>query len=68
MLSILLVAASTNAEEIDTEIIDAIEVEFEPDVVVKPRIRKIDRIVAVVNEDVITHTELEDVIEATIGQ
>ena len=56
LLSALLVTVSVNAEETETETIDAIEVEFEPDVVVRPQIIAIDRIVAVVNEDVITRT------------
>ena len=70
LLSALLVTLSAHAEETETEteITDAIEVEFMPDIDVRPQIIEIDRIVAVVNEDVITRTELEDVIEATIDQ
>ena len=76
ILSILLVAVSINAEEIETNVLDEteietetdIELEAEPEAEIRPQIRAIDHIIAVVNEDVITRTELDDVITATIEQ
>ncbi len=74
LLSILLISLSIKAEEIETNVLDEIEsdieleVEFDPEAEIRPRIRAIDHIVAVVNEEVITRTELDDVITATIEQ
>ncbi len=68
LLSALIVMPTINAEEVDKEVIDEIETQDELNIVVTPGIRAIDRIVAVVNEDVITYTELENVVEATIDQ
>lgn len=52
ILSVILMAGIINAEETET----------------RPGIRSIDHIVAVVNDEVITRTELDDVISATIEQ
>ncbi|MDH5553263.1 MAG: SurA N-terminal domain-containing protein, partial [Nitrosomonas sp.] len=66
LLFTLLMTVSAFAEE--PVIIKEIETEIGTGLVLEPQIREVDRIVAVVNEDVITRTELDDVIAATIGQ